>query len=168
MRVVLYKRNHHMSQYHIYVELPRNRMMHGKLWLLNASGSVEKGPYECYGKADNQIAIAHNNQKRDPTLPFGDHPLGTYKVVNIQHGKQPAHSYGPFFVLLEPKYGAALVAKAHGRVGLAFHGGDLNASGFMRPTEGCLRLKNEDITEIAALIEPGDEYVCEEQRTIPS
>jgi len=151
-----------MSIFTLYAELPKNRYSHGKIWVLNEAGAVEKGPYECYGKADSQIAKEHNNPLRDMTLPFGDHPTGTYTVVNIQKDKQPAHSYGAFFILLSPKDGAALVAKAHGRQGLAIHGGDMSVAGLMRPTEGCLRVTNEAITEIAALVETGDEYSCTE------
>ena len=113
------------------------------------------GPVPARGKADGQIATDHMNPTRDPKKVDGDHPTGTYRVVHIEANKPPAHSYGPFFLLLDPTDGDALIAKTNGRVGLAIHGGDPASDGSLRATEGCLRVSNETATALAGLVEPG-------------
>ena len=140
--------------------LPLDRWKSGVL-VVEDNSKIVLGPFLCLGKADNAMAASHSNPSRINTLPFGDHPFGTYVIVGIQKDKQPTHSYGPYFLLLEPFSGDALVAKYNGRVGLAIHGGDLNANGSLRATEGCLRTTNDAVTQIVSRIKIGDYYICE-------
>lgn len=141
--------------------LPHDRTRTGTV-VIEDGGVVVAGPFVCYGKADNQEAAKHGNPDRDPTQPNGDHPTGSYQIAAIQHDKEPAHSYGPVFFLLEPTGGDALIAKKNGRAGLAAHGGDQRADGSLRPTFGCLRMRNEDILATEPLVTVGMQYICEE------
>jgi len=152
---------------HLYAELPSDRTKYGKIWVLSDSGSIEHGPFECYGKADNQRAAAHNNASRNPLLPYGDHPLGDYRVVMIQAHKLPVRSYGPFFILLDPEAGDARTAEINGRTGLAIHGGDPATASLFRPTEGCLRVTNEAVTELVKHVRQHDLYTCSDMRDVP-
>ena len=71
-----------------------------------------------------------------------------------ERDKPPAHSYGPFFLLLDPIRGDAMVAKRNGRMGLAIHWWRFR-SGWLTPRpEGCLRVSNETATALAGLVEP--------------
>jgi hypothetical protein len=83
-------------------------------------------------------------------------------VVSMELDKQPSHSYGAAFLLLDPQSGDALSAKMLGRTGLGIHGGDLAPDGALRATEGCLRTTNEAMMFIAALDPVGWRYICEE------
>lgn len=107
----------------------------------------------CYGKSDNAAAQKRGNPTRNPLLPFGDTPLGTYRATVGKAYAWQARSYGPHPVIrLEPTGGDALKAAANKRSGLLIHGGDRNASGKLRPTHGCVRLGNEDQKMLLGLL----------------
>jgi hypothetical protein len=108
----------------------------------------------CFGKADNRGAADHKNSTRDPTLPYGDHPLGMYRITGwAPSSRAEFATFGPAGKLvLDPYEGQALIAKANGRYGLLLHGGALGGPyprGF-RPTYGCLRLLDPDVLELVA------------------
>lgn len=142
--------------------LPVDRTKRGTISVEDDAGNVVLGPFVCYGKADNAEAASKGNPYRSSVRSFGDHPYGAFEVSLVQRDKPTAHTYGPFFLLLNPTGGDALVAKRNGRTGLAIHGGDPNESGDLRPTFGCLRLRNDDVAAIAAMSPTGWAYVCEE------
>ena len=146
----------------IHARVPKDRMGEGSVEIVDATGSVIVGPFACRAKADNAGAIQHGNPTRDSLRPFGDHPSGAYVVRAIQHGKSPAHTYGPVFMLLDPTGGDALQARRNGRTGLAIHGGDPGETMMLRPTFGCLRVTNAAIVDMARLVRVGDIYVCED------
>lgn len=103
----------------------------------------------CLGKADNLTAKKNNNPSRDPLKQFGDTPLGTY-LLSLGPVAWPVTAYGTVPVLImEPIDGPALVAKEVGkRSGLLTHGGALNNQGQLRPTFGCIRVRNEHQKEL--------------------
>jgi len=136
--------------------------MPGELTVEDDAGNVILGPFPCRGKADGQIATAHSNPDRLPTLPFGDHPSGKSVIVSVQPGKQPGRSYGPAFLLLAAVDGDALLAALHGREGIVIHGGDPTADGGLRAAEGCLRTTNDAMDQICAMSPTGWEYDCED------
>ena len=138
----------------IHSNLPGDRLKVGSLTVTDDAGTVQLGPVPARGKADSQLAAAHGNPDRDSEHVDGDHPTGTYRVVLVEHDKSPAHSYGPFFFLLDPLGGDALIAKENGRSGLAIHGGDPAGDGSLRATEGCLRVSNAAVTALSGLVEP--------------
>jgi L,D-transpeptidase catalytic domain len=146
----------------IRVMLPKDRRTPGEIVVVDGDGVVLLGPFPCLGKGDNAGAIEHANRTRDPVRPFGDHPTGVYRITSIQRNKPPAHSYGSAFFHIEPTEGQALEAKLAGRVGLAIHGGDPGADGVLRPTNGCLRVRNDVAVTMANVVQVNDVYVCQE------
>lgn len=121
----------------INVRLPRDRTQLGTLTCGDFSCS-------CLGKADNATAARNGNRSRNPLMRFGDTPLGEYDITIGPVG-WPMGTYGTHPILdMEPTAGDALVAKLEGkRSGLATHGGALNRQGRLRPTFGCIRVRNE-------------------------
>lgn len=137
----------------ISVELPADRSQLGTLRLLADDGTLVAGPFQAYGKADGGTAANHGNPSRNTVLPFGDTPLGTYSVPGLEgtgdSTGRSTHSYGPNGAIrLNPTSGDASTAAGLGRQYLLIHGGDLNASGSLRPTNGCIRLSNTDMVSL--------------------
>ena len=64
------------------------------------------------------------------------------------------HSYGPYFIQLNPVSGDAWTARQNGRTGIGLHGGDLAADGSLRATYGCGRLDNDVLERLVALLRP--------------
>lgn len=137
----------------LWSQLPKDRFRDGRFWLTDDGGTVIFGPVPCRGEADNSGAAAHGNVLEDPTKSYGDHPAGTYRVLEVFWAPQPPRSYGPAFLKLEPTGGEAYAAKANGRSGIGIHGGDPGPSGELRPTFGCLRLRNDDINVVATVVD---------------
>jgi lipoprotein-anchoring transpeptidase ErfK/SrfK len=136
------------------VQLPADRTQTGTLSLVADDGvTVIAGPFMVYGKADGQTAAANGNSTRNTLLPFGDTPLGTYSVPGMEvtgdGTGRSTHSYGPNGAIrLNPTGGDAATAAIAGRQYLLIHGGDPNAAGLLRPTNGCLRLSNPDMVSL--------------------
>jgi len=127
----------------IVVQLPADRTQTGTLSLVADDGTtVLSGPFQTYGKADGQTAAANGNTTQNTLPPFGDTPLGTYAVPGMEvtgdGTGRSTHSYGP----------NGATAAIAGRQYLLIHGGDLNAAGALRPTNGCLRLSNADMKSL--------------------
>jgi|GEM_PF-1473080 len=135
----------------IAVDLPIDRTRVGVLALRNSSGKIIAGPWRVLGKADGQTASAKNNPTRSRVLPYGDTPNGRYNVTGafkVGDGTTyPKKSYGIHGALrLEPVDGEAKQAKDIGkRTGLLIHSGDVGVQNRLRPTNGCLRLSNDDM-----------------------
>jgi hypothetical protein len=134
----------------ISVELPVDRTKAGRLSLLDQNGKRIAGPWRVLGKADGLTAVRKGNPQRNPLTQYGDTPTGTYKVTGaFKVGDGTAYnkkSYGIHALRLDPTGGDAKQAKdLFGRTGLLIHSGDLGATGKLRPTNGCLRMSNDDI-----------------------
>ena len=98
------------------------------------------------------MAAKHNNPSRDPLLPFGDTPLGVY-VGTITPPRADTAGYGHVSIIsLTPVSGDCVKAEKNGREGILCHSGDLNPTytqwGGLRPTFGCVRFHEEDLTAI--------------------
>jgi hypothetical protein len=139
----------------IAVSLPADRTKLGSLQLLADDGTtLIAGPFSAFGKADGQTANLHGNASRNTLLPFGDTPAGTYAVPGLEATggatTRSSHSYGPNGAIrLNPTGGDAdTAATLGGRQYLLIHGGDLNGSGQLRPTNGCIRLSNADMASL--------------------
>jgi len=70
------------------VSLPTNREFEGRLTLEEENGRVLAGPFPVCGLADRAAAGRHGNPSGRALLPFGDTPLGRYRVTGI-------HATGP-------------------------------------------------------------------------
>lgn len=97
----------------------------------------------CLGRADQAAATKMGNPTRNPLKRNGDTPTGLYRAI-VGERLSNTRSYGPQRVIrIDPTGGDALAAKQAGRAGLLIHGGDVGVDGrSLRPTHGCVRLKN--------------------------
>lgn len=138
----------------ITVDLPEDRTRTGLLTLKDKNGKVLAGPFRVLGKADGRTAKKRNNPNRSRILQYGDTPTGGYRVTGafkVGDGTVYAKkSYGIHGALrLDPVDGEAKQAKEIGdRTGLLIHSGDLGAQNRLRPTNGCLRLSNDDMKKL--------------------
>lgn len=147
----------------INVALLSNRAKLGTYSIVDDSGAVRFGPVACLGLADQTMATLHHNAKRNPLLPFGDTPLGLYRVTIIPASTN-TRSYGPNRrLMLTPFSGQCVVAEdaQHLRGGILNHGGDPNTAyafwDSLRPTEGCVRLSNENMAAALAVLDAASE-----------
>jgi hypothetical protein len=141
----------------IQVRVPRDRTRLGVLELIDAGGKTILGPVDCYCKADNASAAKFGNPSRNPERSHGDTPTGGYNAFvstpPASFGPEYLKKYGPnAFLVMDPTSGQALRAKQNGRHGLLVHGGALNAQGKLRPTFGCVRVFDADMTRLLGLI----------------
>lgn len=122
----------------IEVSLPKNRLQLGTL-------TTGEFTCKCYGKSDNFAATKAGNPTHDPAKPFGDTPAGTYSVIEepAGTGSGALRSYGPNKRLL--------LLDVPGRTGIMIHGGAPGNGGGLRPTDGCLRLSNDDMVSLLAI-----------------
>ena len=117
-----------------------------KLWLVDAQGA----PIKEYG-----IACAINY---GPKKVRGDHktPEGTFKINQLLNAKGLTHdfkdgkgpikdAYGPWFLRLD----------VPGFWDIGIHGTPFPESIGTRATEGCIRLRNEDILDLKAQVQVG-------------
>ncbi len=132
-------------------KLPKDRTQLGTI-----SAYVDgehRGQWPCYGKADNAMAAAKGNPSRNPLKQFGDTPTGTWKM--IMGAKQSnTNTYGVHpVIMLNPTGGQALNSYSpdNRRSGIWIHGGSPNRAGGLRPTNGCIRVADEDMVAIHAL-----------------
>lgn len=139
------------------VILNQNRSKTGVAMLTMPDGASHH--FACLAKSDNAAAAAAGNPTRNPLLPFGDIPTGTYTgevtVAANQSVKTDVRSYGAHArILLLAVAGAALEACTgkKPRWGLMIHGGALGTKGVLRPTHGCIRLSEENMKTLLDLI----------------
>jgi hypothetical protein len=148
------------------VTLPKNRDYAGKLRLEDEDGAVMAGPFYVCGRADDAVAQSHDNPNRDPLLPFGNTPLGRYRVLGVvasgAGSHLPAEGFGPHGVIaLEPTGGDAALADANGRFHFLIQGGEAVRGRRLRPTNGSLRLANSDLKKLVRALRDGNGVVCE-------
>lgn len=109
------------------------------LYYYNASGNVAKTyPIACGEYLGN---------KRDS----GDRrtPEGTFTINKILYSRHFSHDFGDGKGLIRGAYGPWFFGlDVPGVEGIAIHGTHLPESIGTRSTEGCIRLKNEDIQEL--------------------
>lgn len=141
------------------IALPVERNRCGSLSLAREGGEVVLDAVAVAGRASTALAKARGNAARDPVLPYGDTPTGTYRLGGVYASGDgtslPARQYGPHGVLvLTPVSGQGLLAQGAGRQVLLIHGGPPGPAGRLRSTAGALRLANEDMRVLLALLGP--------------
>jgi hypothetical protein len=149
----------------IIVRIPNNLDFAGLLEIQNANGKRIAGPFHVCARADDQLARNNKNPRRNPLLPFGDMPLGEYRIAQIiESGSGTSYAADEFgsagIVLLEPKHGDAALADANGRFGFFIQGGALARNGALRPTNGSLRLSNRDQRKLIGVLRHLDHVTC--------
>jgi hypothetical protein len=152
----------------IRISLPPDRDFSGTLEVTAPSGTVLFGPIPVAGRAHSAAAAAHDNPRREPLLPYGDTPCGTYQLRAILKASATSEGfyhedYGPNGVIvLEPKAGDAVLADAHGRFRFLIQGGAIGHDDRLRATSGALRIFNSDQQKLIAVLEACEETVaCE-------
>ena len=141
------------------IALPAERGSCGRLSLAKEGGEVLLSAIVVAGRASSALAKARGNAARDPILPYGDAPTGTYRCGGVYASGDgtalAARHYGPHGVLmLTPVSGQGLLAQSAGRQSLLIHGGPLGPQGRLRSTAGALRLANEDMQVLLTLLGP--------------
>lgn len=150
----------------IRVSLPNNRLNTGTVELVDpVSGLRVFGPVPAMGRAARDTARAHDNPNGISTLPYGDTPLGGYRIPSVLASgagtNHPANVYGSAGVIvLDPVSGDALIAENNGRTGLLIHAGRQVSSptplpNHLKPTNGCVRMLESDL---AGLIKAMRDY----------
>lgn len=144
-----------MSQ--IIIELPEDRNCVGSLRLVNDKGVDVAGPFAACGRADRKTAGDRGNPTGDPLKPYGDTPYGTFAVVDIvKTGEGSAFNRRDFgehgAIRLKPAEGDAALAGRAGRTGFMIHAGEAAPRGGLKPTNGSVRLADEDLRALLEAI----------------
>jgi hypothetical protein len=129
------------------VDLRSNRRLLGTVHIQEDNFNIVCGPFLINGSADRKSAEEAGNPSMDPLLPFGHTPTGDYHIKALIGPDmiRDSDSYGPKALLLEAVSGQASEAEGNGRGLVAIHGGSTSAEGMLLPTNGSLRMFNNDI-----------------------
>lgn len=137
------------------VRLPRNRDFAGTLRLGNCDSLF--GPIPIAGRSDDLLARLHQNSCRDPLLPYGDTPTGTYLMRAVFRASGRTEYYrldygaaGAF--AFEPVAGDAALADANGRFVLLLHGTKRVSESKLYATSGALRVLDSDLLDLMRMI----------------
>ncbi len=117
-----------------------------KLWLIDAAGE----PLIEYG-----IACAVNY---GPKLKRGDHrtPEGTFKITQLLNSRGLSHDFGDGKGPVKEAYGPwFLRLGVPGFIDIGIHGTPFPESIGSRATEGCIRMRNEDISDLKTRVQVG-------------
>jgi hypothetical protein len=147
------------------IALPANRDYLGALWVLDGAGKELAGPYRIAARASDDIAAEHGNPTRASTLPFGDPPLGSYRLCGMagtgEGTRYRRDLFGPLdVIILNGTGGHAALADANGRFEIVIHGGPLAANGGLRASTGHFRISDPDLAAVSALIRQADSVAC--------
>jgi hypothetical protein len=137
------------------VSLPSDRHDYGQLLFVDGAGVRIAGPYNVLGMADQKTASKKGNSPRSTIIPYGDTPLGTYQIDGFQPPSNlgDAARHGPHGkIRITPTRGDAKLASEAGRTFLQIHGGVPGPNRQLRPTNGCLRLSDDDMLDLMTAI----------------
>ena len=126
--------------------LPRDRTKPGRLELRDRIGMLVFS-CQCLGRSAGIFDAVTGRVRRDRLAYRGDTPLGDYAPTFVTTLAKPITGIGRLWVGLDPIAGEALAAEQAGRRGLGIHGGRGET---LRPTHGCIRLKDSDMAALAA------------------
>jgi hypothetical protein len=157
----------------INVQLPVDRNFTGLIQLEDDQGSALAGPFVVCGRANDRTAAERGNSSRTTTLPYGDTPLGSYRVADIlDSGAETLYcpdEYGPHGVIvMEPTKGDAALAEANGRFIFFIQGGATGGNDRLRATNGSLRLRDHDLRKLIASLRGLNAVVCSCVESTPS
>lgn len=146
----------------ILVRLTPERRRCGTLAVFDDAGELVFAPFAVAGLASTQAAKSGGNPARNPLLPYGDTPKGTYRARPLQPGEFAASSDlgSGGAILLEPIAGDAALAEANGRFRLFIHGGRPGSAGALRATAGSLRVSDEALAILLALLANDAPALC--------
>jgi hypothetical protein len=131
----------------ITITLPADRRSTGRLVFRSADGEL-KFSCPCLGRSAGHAS----NPTRDPLKYRGDTPTGRYALTFVTRLAAPITGIGSLWIGLDPDdfYDTqARKAEKAGRTGLGIHGG--RGDGLLKPTHGCVRLKDVDMAALARI-----------------
>ena len=107
-------------------------------------------------KAEYGIACGKNYGQKEKVGDMKT-PEGIFHVVDVEDASNRTHDFGDGKGPIEGAYGPYFIRLATpGSKGIGIHGThDPNSIG-TRATEGCIRLKNEDVSNLAEHVFPGE------------
>jgi hypothetical protein len=153
------------------IRLPKNRDRYGSLSLHDSAGGVVEGPFPAIGRASSVRAVRAGNPDRLPTKPFGDTPLGLYRLRRLEPAPaspKSLASHGPHGrLILAPVSGDAALAEAAGRFEFAIQGGRLGPGGALRSTDGAIRVYDTTIWILHDALRGREGLACEIVRAGP-
>jgi hypothetical protein len=82
-------------------------------------------------------------------------PEGTFSVERVQDSSAWVHDFGDGKGAIAGAYGPKFIRLKTGWSGIGIHGTHDPASVGKKVTEGCIRLRNEDLAEVAPYVKPG-------------
>jgi hypothetical protein len=152
-----------VSQLSLSVILPIERNNLGVIKINDdLTGLTVWGHKFCYGRADHGTAGQNGNANADPTQPYGDTPTGGFDVVGIRPVQaSEMNKYGSQDALmLKGVTGQAMIREANSGHQLLIHGGRPSfGTVLLRPTNGCLRLLDQDMKGLlSALGDDGNNF----------
>jgi hypothetical protein len=148
------------------IELPANRDYTGTISLLAEDGNCIAGPFAVCARSGDRLADEHGNPSRTTTLPYGDTPLGIYRVAaftptgtGTKYRRDLFGAHGAF--ILHAVSGDAALAEANGRFEILIHGGPLSPDGRLRATSGGMRIADDELCMLAGIISQCRGLICE-------
>lgn len=111
------------------------------------------------------IAVAKNYGNKEK---IGDMktPEGVFRVSDIQNSSNWSHDFGDGNGVIDGAYGPYFVRLlTPGHKGIGIHGTHDNGSIGTRVTEGCIRLRNEDLKILVKQVRVGDVVVITPSQT---
>jgi hypothetical protein len=147
------------------INLPTSRSRCGSLTLAREDGQVLLDSRPAAGLASSALAAKNGNEARDPVLPYGHAPTGTFRLAGVyasgEGTRLPARYYGPHGIIaLKSVTGQALLASGAGRGDLLIHGGPAGPNDSLRSTAGSVRLSNADMLSLISLIGSAKDLSC--------
>lgn len=130
----------------INVLLHADRFMPGRLRYYSA-GQQLIFACDCLARSAGILDKLTGAVRRDPLQYRGDTPTGIYALTFISRLARPPRGIGGLWIGLDPVSGQALRAEQLGRKGLGIHAG--RGNGALRPTHGCIRLRDADMQALA-------------------
>lgn len=145
------------------ITLPQDRTEYAQIVAIASDGNT-LGSWIGIAKADQAAAAMARNPTCDWKLRFGETPTGEYELAEIRQPETSdevkALGAGRYLVL-HPLSGNAAAAEAHGRTTLLIHGGEA------KPTDGSIRLPDQALAELVALLATSQVRVSIVEATTP-
>lgn len=141
------------TMYRLCISLPVNRDYEGDIWLESQDGGVILGPLSVSGRVADTIAAEHKNAMRNPLLPYGDPPTGTYKITGFRETGEASKLRNDLYgqlgaIVLLPWSGDAALADAVGRFEILIHGGAPGVNGSLRMGSGHFRVSDSTMAAL--------------------
>jgi hypothetical protein len=127
------------------IELLSDRTKPGALTLFGPDGKILHSCI-CLGRSAGWFDKVRGIVNRDPLVYRGNTPTGEYALTSVAVLPKPMTGIGTLWATLDPVGGQAQVAENLGRRGLGIHGGRGET---LKPTHGCIRLRDSDMAALA-------------------